>query len=246
MKTNIILLFLIIFSVIAGSVKAQEDPTEILSKMDQIILAVEDKVADVEMEMTNLNSGKGNVKKALLMQKGADRKIFRYTYPESDRGIATLTLSGEVYLYLPMLKKPKKITNLAQGNTFNKSDFSLEDAAFIPYSEKFIPKWLEPIATSYVLDLNPKSGGISYSHLIVTVNKKYFYPEKIEYFDKKGKRVKEAIYKYKKINNYWIADVVTMTDLKKNHKTRITMSNVKLNQGLKDDDFTVDKLAQPK
>jgi len=246
MKLNNTLFTVIIFLSFIVNTSAQEDAVKILSKMDNTILAVKDKVADIEMEMVNLNNGKGNVKKALMMQKGATKKIFRYTYPESDKGIATLTLPNEVYLYLPMFKKPKKITNMAQGNAFNKTDFSLSDATLIPYAKNFTPKIMESGELTYVLDLNPKHEIEGYSRLIVTINKKHFYPEKIVFFDKKSKKVKEAVYKYKKINNYWLADVVTMTNLKKNHKTTIKMTNVKVNQGLKDEDFTVEKLAPAK
>ncbi len=245
-KIDVIQLFLILSLAFTANVKGQEDANKILSKMDHTRLAVEDKVADIEMEMTNLNTGKGNIKRAILMQKGDDKKIFRYTFPESDKGIATLTLPGEVYLYLPMFKKPKKITNMAQSNSFNKSDFSLADAALMPYAEKFTAKMLKSTDTGYVIDLLPKQEIDNYSHLIITVSKKFYYPLKIEYFDKKNKKIKEAVYKYQDINGYWTADVIIMTDLKKKHKTTLKMTNVKINQGLKDSIFTVEKLVLPK
>lgn len=242
MKTNIIILLTVF---LGFTVKAQ-DANKILSKVDNTILAVKDKTADIEMEMTNTNTGKGSLKKAVLMQKGADKKIFRYTFPKSDKGIATLTLPGQVYLYLPMFKKPKKITNMAQSNAFNKSDFSLADSGLLPYAKHFNAKIQGENQTSYVLDLTPKKEIEQYSHLVMTVNKKYYYPEKIEYFDKSGKKQKAADYKYKKIGKYWVADVVTMKDFQRQHKTTIKMTNIKINQGLKDSDFTVEKLIPSK
>ncbi len=244
MKTNILLitfLFLLIFIPTKG-----QNADQILKKVDHTILAVKDKTADVEMEMTNMSTGKGNVKKAVLMQKGAEKKIFRYTYPKSDKGIATLTLPDAVYLYLPMFKKPKKITNLAQSNTFNKSDFSLSDAGLLPYEKNFTPKLLKTTASDYILELTPKHEIDQYSKLVMTVNKKYFYPDKIEYYDKNNALLKEGDYKYKKIGKYWVADIVTMKDLKKQHKTTVKMINIKINQGLKDSDFSVEKLAPAK
>jgi len=242
MKT-ISIIFLTLF--IGYPVKAQ-DANKILTKVDNTILAVKDKTADIEMEMTNMSTGKGSLKKAALMQKGSDKKIFRYTFPKSDKGIATLTLPGEVYLYLPMFKKPKKITNMAQGKTFNKSDFSLADAGLLPYAKNFNAKINSSNQASYVLELTPKKDIVEYSRLVMTVNKKFYYPERIEYYDKSGNILKEADYKYKKIGKYWVADVVTMKDLQRQHKTTIKMSNIKINQGLKDSDFTVEKLAPPK
>ena len=242
MRTLIILISFFVFAGINGK---SQNASEILSKMDNTILAVKDKVANVQMEMTNLNNGKGNMKRATLMQKGADKKIFRYTYPNSDKGIATLTLPGVVYLYMPMFKKPKKITNMAQSNAFNKTDFSLSDAALMPYSKHFTPELSETTETDYVLDLKPKKKIHDYSRLVVYVNKAHYYPDKIEYFDPKGKKFKEADYKYKKIGKYWVADMIAMTNLKKNHRTVLKMTDLKLNQGLTDDDFTVEKITPP-
>ncbi len=244
MKTNIsLLIFLFMLNFI--SAKGQ-DANQILKKVDNTILAVKDKKADVVMEMTNTSTGKGNIKKAVIMQKGAEKKIFRYTYPKSDKGIATLTLPDAVYLYLPMFKKPKKITNMAQSKTFNKSDFSLSDAGLMPYAKHFDSKLLKTTATDYILELSPKQEPDQYSRLVMTVNKKHFYPDKIEFYDKNGALLKEGVYIYKNIGKYWVVEKATMKNVKKGHKTTLTMSNIKINQGLKDSDFTVEKLAPPK
>jgi outer membrane lipoprotein-sorting protein len=243
MINRIISLIVLVF--VTTVVNAQDTKT-ILLKMDRTIFAIKDKKVDVEMIMINLKNNKQKVKKAVLMQKGTDKKIFRYTEPKSDAGIATLSLpNGEVYLYLPMFKKPKKITNLAQKNSFNQSDFSLKDMATRPYSDEYIPSKISTSSKQYVLKLKPKDTNAAYSHLVVYINKSYFYPEKFEYF-KAGQKVKESVYKYKKIGNYWVANSVSMKDIKKQHMTKLLMTNIKINQGLKDDIFTVDNLVSGK
>ena len=222
-----------------------DNASSILAKVDKNMLAIKDKTAEVEMQMINLKNGSKKVKKAMLYQKGLDKKLFRYTYPDSDKGIASLTIPGAVYLYLPMFKKPKKVTNMAQGNTFNKSDFSLEDMVTKPYSELYTPKLIKTTDKAFILDLTPKDpDNSSYSHLVATINKVHYYPEKFEYYDKKNQKVKEAVNDYVKIDNYWIAQTVTMTNLKKNHKTIFTMKNIKINTGLKDDLFTVENMVE--
>ncbi len=251
MKTLRIKMFVIpawiIFFLVNTGATGQETAADILAKMDKTIFSVKDKTADIEMVMTDLKNNKQKIKKAVLMQKGADKKLFRYTYPKNDEGIATLSLpDGKIYLYLPMFKKPKKITSMAESNTFNNSDFSLRDMAIKPYTELYTPALLKTTDDSYQLDLKPKSGNSPYSHLIVTVNRKHYYPEKFEYFAKNGQKVKEAVYHFKKVGKYWIADQVTMKDLKKQHSTELKMTDIKINQGLKDDLFTVDNLVPKK
>ena len=75
-----------------------EDAKTILSKVDKTIFAIKDKTSTVEMQMINLKTDSKKIKKAILYQKGLDKKLFRYTYPKSDNGIASLTLSDAVYL----------------------------------------------------------------------------------------------------------------------------------------------------
>ncbi len=237
------IIFFALFLFGAGFVNAQGDAVEILKNTDKTLLAVKDKSADVEMQMINLGNGKTKIKKALLYQKGLDYKLFRYTYPKGDSGIASLNIPGAVYLYLPMFKKPKKVTNMAQSNAFNKSDFSLEDANTKPYIERFDPKLLKTTDNSFVLDLIPKEQG-SYSHLVMTINKKHYYPEKIEYFDKNNQKVKEANYQYIKIGDLWVGSSVSMRNLKKNHETKFIMSNIKINSGLSDDLFKVENMVK--
>jgi outer membrane lipoprotein-sorting protein len=224
-------------------VQAQDNAAQILAAMDKVLLAPRDKELNLEMVMTDLKTNKEKIKKAKIYQKGTDKKLFIYTYPQSDKGIATLSLPDELYIYLPMFKNPKKITNMAEGNSFNKSDFSLEDMPSKPYSKSFEPTLVSSDASAWVLALKPKEDKPTYSKLVVTVNKAHHYPEKIEYYDKKGTKIKEAVYHFRKIGNYWVSDKVTMTDLKKKHNTAITMTDIRLNQGLKDSIFTLEHLT---
>jgi outer membrane lipoprotein-sorting protein len=238
---NLLLLFITIFTGFY-TVNAQDAKT-ILAKVDKTVFSVKDKTATVEMQMINLKTNTKKIKKAMLYQKGLDKKLFRYTYPKSDNGIASLTLPDAVYLYLPMFKKPKKITNMAESNKFNKSDFSLEDRDDKTYTERYTPNLIKSDADTYILNLVPKKPGGSYSRLLATVNKHYYYPEKIEYFDQDGNKLKIATYTFKKIGKYWVATEVSMENVVKKHKTRFIMTDIKFNTGLKDDLFTPEKMA---
>ncbi len=235
---------MLLAGILPGTVTAQESAEDILTKMDKVLFAPKDRAADLEMTMINLDNGRKKVKKAILMQKGAGKKIFIYTYPESDKGIGTLTNGSEIYLYMPLFKKPKKITNISESNTFNTSDFSLEDTPSSSYSSTYTPEMIKTDKDSWVLKLTPKSKDSSYGYLLVTVNKTHYYPEQIEYFSKSGTKTKTATYNFIKPGKYWAAKTVTMKDTKKHHSTKIVLSNIKFDQGLKDDLFTAGNLVK--
>ena len=80
--------------------------------------------------------------------------------------------------------------------------------------------------------------------IIVNINNINYYPELMEYYDKGNTKIKEAKYIFNKVGNYWNAQEIEMTDIKKNHKSKMQMSDVKYDTGLTDDDFTVRKLIQ--
>jgi outer membrane lipoprotein-sorting protein len=78
--------------------------------------------------------------------------------------------------------------------------------------------------------------------LIIYLNKEFFYQEKIEFYDKNGTIEKISTTEYEKIDGLWVVNKVNMQNIKKRHKTTIIMTDIKINQGLKDDEFTVEKL----
>jgi len=245
MKSRSALLSLaaIIFSNLAFS---QNDAEGILAKMDETVFSIEDKTVNMRMVMLNQKSGKEKEKEAILMQKGQDKKLFRYTAPESDVGISTLALPNEeIYVYLPMFKKPKKITNLAESGIFNNSDFSINDMANQTYSEKYMPRKLDDEEGNFVLYLTPKDEKPEWNHLVVYIDKQHFYPVRFDFYNQKNEVEKQALYQYTQVGGHWVAEQVSMEDLKKDHKTTLYMSDIKLNSGLADDLFTLDNLAPP-
>ncbi len=237
---------LIILFIFLGitTLNAQADASAILRKMDDVMLAVKDKTVTVKMVMLNMKSQKEKVKEATLTQKGSAMKLFRYTAPESDAGIATLTLpNGEVYLYLPMFKKPKKITNLAESSAINKSDFSIEELATKPYSDVYTSTLLTSDNGIFTLDLLTTDDDVAVQHIVVHINKEHYYPEQFDFYDKKDQLVKKSVYHHIKVNGLWVADTVSMENLKKSHKTTLYMTDIKINQGLKDELFTVENMV---
>ena len=240
---NIKSLFLItLFSFGALGLQAQ-DALTIVKKLDANLAKIKDRSVDIEMTMSNLKTGKSKVKKAELLQKGDSKKLFRYTFPESDAGIATLTLpNNEIYLYLPMFKKPKKITNMAESNAFNKSDFSMDDMASSDFTQKYSAGLMTYDGDAFKLMLTPKDAKSPYSKLVMYINKSQYTAEKVEYYVKHEMQ-KFALYNYIKISGVWVADQVSMEDVKKQHKTTLKMSNLKINQGLDDALFTLENLT---
>jgi outer membrane lipoprotein-sorting protein len=227
-----------------GQSRAQ-NADSLLKWMDNMMSAPKDRIATMEMTVTDKN-GKENIREAQMKQKGKDRKLYRYTKPEKQAGVSTMSLPGDVmWLYMPAFDEPVKITLLSKSQAFTGTDFSYEDMDSRTYAEKYAPTLLaSDNPNHYKLELTPNFKRSNYSKIILTMDKVNFYPIKMEYFDGKGNFFKEATYQYTKQGKYWYAKEVLMKDLKKGSSTKIVMKEMKFDQGLKDDEFTVEKMME--
>lgn len=245
MKTiKIIPVSLVVFLSMSIFSASAQDAAEIVKKMDNVIFAPKDKQATVQI-ITYKNGKEDKVREAELLEKGAEMKIYRYTKPESQAGIATLSLPGDImWMKMPAFDKPKKISMLAKSQALNNTDFAWEDIPRQPYSDRYSAKFIGLEGNALIVELAPRSDKSSYSKLIANIDKTNYYPLKIEYYDKGGKLEKVATYAYKKVGNYWNAMEVEMQDLKKKTATKILMTEVKFDQGLPDDIFTEEKFWQ--
>ena len=221
-----------------------QDANTILSKMDDVMYSPKDMSSITKIILID-KAGKEKTREATMIQKGTDKRLFRFTAPSSQAGIATLSLPDDVmYMYLPAFGKERRISSSVKSQKFAGTDFAYDDMEAKLYSEKYTPKLIKTEADVYVLELTPISKKSAYSKLIVNIHKSDYYPTYMEYYDKGNHKIKEATYQFEKIGEYWNAKEIKMTDLKKNHITKMIMSNVKYDQGLTDDDFTVRKLKQ--
>jgi outer membrane lipoprotein-sorting protein len=235
-----VLILILIQAAVTNS--SGQDAAAILNRMDQIGFSPKDKQGKVTIIVSD-KSGKEKVREAIMYQKGPDKKLYRYTKPESQAGIATLTLPNSImWLYLPAFGKPRKISMLTKESTFNNTDFSYEDMATTPFADRFIPELVDSKGDVFILKLQPKAEKSNYSKIIASINKTHGYAELMEYYDLTGKKFKEATYSYEKVGQYWNATEVVMKDIEKNHSTKILISEVKFDQGLSDDLFLLENL----
>lgn len=230
---------------IAGSIFSAnaQDAVTILKKMDNVLYAPKDLTGAHRIILIDKN-GKQETREAYIKQKGTDKRIMRFTSPASQAGIAVLSLPNDVmYLYLPAFGKERRISASVKNQNFAGTDFSYDDMESKPYAEKYTPKLVKTEGDAFVLELTPK-GRSDYSRIIVHVNKTNYYPELMEYYDRGNAKIKVAKYTFKKIGKYWNASEIEMNNIRKNHTTKMQMSDVKYDTGLSEDEFTVRKLKQ--
>jgi len=243
MKTRAIcLVFLLLFT---GGLNAQ-NASDILKKMDEVLYACKDQTVKIKMVITD-RTGKESVREAETIQKGNSMRLFRFTAPASQAGIAFLSLPGEVmYLYLPAYGKERRIASHIKNQNFAGTDFSYEDMESKLYAERYDAVSVKQEGDFFILELKPKpENKAGYPKLVVTVRKDNYYPAHVTYFDKTGKPIKELINsRIEKKGNYWVATDFEMKDLMKGTRSRMIITDIVFDRNLPDEEFTVRNLIR--
>lgn len=241
MKKTTAILLAILFSLGLGYQGYAQTGTEILKKLDQVMFSAKDLSAKNKIIITS-KSGKQEVRESTVIQKGQEMRLFRFTSPASQAGIAMLSLPNDVmYIYLPSFGKERRISSSVKSQKFAGTDFSYDDMQAQPFSDKYNAKLIETTDKYYVLELTPKTKS-AYSKIIAKIHKTEYYPISTDLYDQKNEKIKETTYTFAKVGKYWSASEITMFDLKKGSKTQIQMIQPKYDQGLSDDEFTIRKL----
>ncbi len=129
------------------------------------------------------------------LKKGNDKIVSLFLAPASEKGRATLRLGDNMWLYIPDVGKPVRITSLQSvvGGVFNNADIMRLD-----YNVEYNVQNVEDNKSEYVLDLKAKTGAVAYDKLKMSVDKQTVVPTKIECYAATGLLIKTLYFKERK------------------------------------------------
>jgi outer membrane lipoprotein-sorting protein len=213
---------------------------EVLARVDDTINGARDQAYTMKLVLID-RLGAEKTQELQMWQKGRDMRLARITAPAAQKGIAFLSLPGNVqYLYLPAFGKAQRISSQMQTASFTGTDFTYEDMAAGRESDRWEPKELRRDQAAITLELLPKAGAASeYSKLVMTVQAGTFVPVRIEHYNKAGKLWKVLVReKLQQVDGYWVAMESTMQDVVKQHTTKMIISDVQFDTGIPASRFT--------
>lgn len=125
-------------------------------------------------------------------KKGKDQIATLFLSPSSDKGRSTLRQGDNMWLYIPNVGKPVRITSLQSviGGVFNNADIMRLD-----YAVEYDVKSAEDKGDHYLLDLKAKTGEVAYDKLMMKVDKKLILPTEIECYASSGMLLKTLYFK---------------------------------------------------
>lgn len=126
------------------------------------------------------------------MKKGRDKIVALFLSPASDKGRATLRIGENMWLYIPDVGKPIRITSLQSvtGSIFNNADILRVD-----YTAEYDVAAVEEEKDQYVLSLKAKTGEVAYDRLKMWVDKPSLLPTTIEAYAASGLLLKTLHFK---------------------------------------------------
>ncbi|MBK7947490.1 MAG: outer membrane lipoprotein-sorting protein [Deltaproteobacteria bacterium] len=172
-----------------------------------------------------------------------DTGFLTYDYDEASR-------DDDQWLYLPALKKTKRIASSDKSGSFMGSDFSYADMTDRPlayYDYKLLQEAVVDGQPVWVIEAIPNTDEerdeTGYTKMIVFIRKDNDVMVRSKIWVKKGNRNKYfEVEKLEQIEDIWVPTVMTMTTKKGEqtiHKTVLRTSDVKFGQKLEYDQFSV-------
>jgi outer membrane lipoprotein-sorting protein len=187
----------------------------------------------------------GNKKEFVLytIKKGQDRMVALFLSPASEKGRSTLRLEDNMWLYMPNVGKPIRITSLQSivGGVFNNSDILRLD-----YSAEYTVASAEEGEGQYLLKLKAKSGSVAYDQIEMVVDKKTVIPSSIKCFASTGILIKTLHYsKNKDFGGGLVRPSVLETDspLQKGYRSVMVFAQIKARE-FSDEVFTLNFLPK--
>lgn len=163
------------------------------SILEQVDKKLSPSSADSYKKLINIEPD-GSRKEFLLyqMKKDKDKIVSLFLQPDSEKGRSTLRVGENMWLYLPEVGKPIRITSMQSvvGGVFNNSDIMQLD-----FSAEYDIKAQKEENSEIVLDLKAKSESVAYDKLVMHVDKKTTTPTKIICYTSTDMLIKTLYYK---------------------------------------------------
>ena len=218
-----------------------------------------DSTVNYEMTLISRNGSK-NVRlvrsKSLEVPEDGDKSISIFDNPKDVKGTVFLTHShksgdDDQWLYLPALKRVKRISSSNKSGPFMGSEFAYEDLAsqeVEKYTYNYLRKESCGDLLCYVIEYVPVDKKSGYSKQIVWLDTKELRSQKIDYYDKKKSLLKTLTFSnyHLYLDKHWRPHTMHMVNKQNKKQTILAWSDFKFKTGLREMDFTSTKISRLK
>jgi len=255
LTTTALLLLSLPFSSFAQT--AEERGLEIAKEIDRRDTGWGDQMTTTIMTLRNKQgdeSVRENTMRTMEVEGDGDKSLIIFNTPTDVKGTKFLShthalKNDDQWLYLPALKRIKRVSSSNKSGPFMGSEFAYEDISSQEV-EKYTYKYLKDESIdgrdSFLIERIPAYKKSGYKRQLVWVDKEYYQPLKIEFYDRKNSHLKTLMYyDYKQyLGKFWRTNRMEMQNHQTGKSTTLAWKGYKFNNRFKSRDF--DKRALKK
>ena len=249
LKSLIVLLSLLL-PVSALAQSPEEKGLEIAKAAKAADRGFGDFVADMRMTLKN-KTGQTSTRviriKTLEVEGDGDKSLSLFDEPADVKGTAMLTWThglepDDQWLYLPALKRVKRISSRNKSGPFMGSTFAFEDLGSQEV-EKYTYNYLRDEACGelqcYVMERFPAYKHSGYTRQVVWIDQEAYRVKKVEFYDRKKALLKtlESSGYQQYLGQYWRPDSMNMVNHQTGKSTLLEWENYQFQTGLTESDF---------
>lgn len=218
----------------------------------------QDQSSDMQMILFNRqgdSSQRETRTQTLEVTGDGDKSLTIFDKPRDLKGTAFLTFThtqgaDDQWLYLPALKRVKRISSRNKSGPFMGSEFAYEDMGSQEV-DKYTYKYLkdEPCGKGlncFVTERHPTDENSGYTKQIGWIDQTEYRAQKIDFYDRKNSLLKTLTFSdyHQYLGKYWRAHKLEMVNHQTGKRSVVNFSNFKFQSGLKDSDFNKSKLKR--
>ena len=238
---------------------AEQRGLEIAQAAEAYDTGFTDFTANMVMTLKN-KAGKTSTRiiriKTLEVEGDGDRSLSIFDEPADVKGTAMLTYShglepDDQWLYLPALKKVKRISSRNKSGPFMGRTFAFEDLGsqeIEKYSYKFLREEACGDWQCFVIERKPEYKHSGYTRQVAWLDKEAYRLIKVEYYDRKKALLKTlAVSDFNQyLEHYWRPGTMDMVNHLNGKSTLLEWTDYQFQTGLTDRDFRSQSLKRLK
>ena len=212
---------------------------------------------DVEMILRN-KQGQESVRKirsqTLEVENDGDKSLTIFDEPRDVQGTALLSFThkqgpDDQWLYLPALKRVKRIASDNKSGPFMGSEFAYEDITsqeVDKYNYMFLRDDRLDGMDVFVFERYPRDENSGYTRQVIWLDKEHYKERKIEFYDRKNSLMKTLLFSDYQLHNdkFWRAHEMNMENHQTGKSTRLLQSDYRFGVGLTERDFDQNSLKR--
>jgi len=244
----------------ASAVFAEDDMRgfEIAARSDRTDLGFGD--SEVELQMLLRNAAGQESSRSLRIatlekpdETVGDKSLVVFDTPRDIEGTALLSHAkildaDDQWLYLPALKRVKRISSSNKSGPFVGSEFAFEDFTAIELNKfdyTYVGEVLCGDLTCDVLERTPRYENSGYTKQVSWIDQADYQIRKVEFYDRRGGLLKVLeLSDYRNYEGIWRAHKLSMSNVQTNKQTDLLYSDYEFGAGLAENDFVKGRLSR--